>query len=888
MKTQRWMARVGVVLGIGAFCVTPISLGQDCPDQVDSLHVSHYGFGEPRLMEGYEFYVYVVDYWCGRLCGCSITVFDASDPEGPRIVSKVSEGDRMTGTYIWPTDLSAYEDRLFTIDSSSRVDFVDVSDPSNPVLTKDYFRFDGDRAETVLSEIEVVGDLVYIATNDGLTVLDVSDIENPSEIGFFETSWEPSNLVVDSGYAYITEDEVGLRIIDVSNPPQPIDVGFWPATWEARDLDVSGEAAFVATGNDDIRIIDVSDDENPVEIATFETLGGTKTVSVDGPFAVVAVSEGVSIIDVSNPSKPSEAGLYTADASVRGALLDGPIAYVLANADESVPGTEDGIRVIDVSVPEHTVELASIEFVLRVMDVAVIENTMFTANGDLGVSVGPPYAQWKGGKLDTPGFARGVTPYGQYLFVADDHKGLRIIDVADPANLNEVGYVDTPGQARRVAVAGDYAYVADGEGGLRVIDISLPSDPVEVGFLNTDGNAADLALGGDGEYVYLADGQGGLRVIDVSDPTLPTDVTPESLSVLTGVRSVEVRHDRAFTASTNGTLNVLDISNPASPRLLREEGELRGFPTDIALSSIHIFVATKSNNGSGVDGVDVFELWPSDFRKVGEWDSPDGIPSGVTSSKGHAYVAAGGPGVEVLDTSCLISYWVELVAHQSGIGGSQWRSDVIIGGWSDLCIGNIATAFGLEFILHTTDGVITGDAAIRCGGSGVFEDIVGILGYEGKGALEIRAERPLSVSSRVYNLTESGTSGGYYPGYRSLDCLDDQHVARLYGLRQVEGEYRTNISVTNITDEVRWVYVSLQTAAGNSIGYFSFKIEPGMTVQSLQPFVRHANKPNLGWGNATVMSDKGGILASATVIDSRTNDAVVVPMTPGISYFVNN
>ena len=45
--------------------------------------------------------------------------------------------------------------------------------------------------------------------------------------------------------------------------------------------------------------------------------------------------------------------------------------------------------------------------------------------------------------------------------VADEFAGLRVINVANPANPVEVGFYDTPGYAEGVAIAGSTAYVAD-------------------------------------------------------------------------------------------------------------------------------------------------------------------------------------------------------------------------------------------------------------------------------------------------------------------------------------------------------------------------------------------------------------------------------------------
>ena len=117
------------------------------------------------------------------------------------------------------------------------------------------------------------------------------------------------------------------------------------------------------------------------------------------------------------------------------------------------------------------------------------------------------------GYYDTPDYARGVAVSGSYAYVADDEKGLRIINISNPSRPYEVGYYDTPGYAYGVAVSGFYAYVADGYEGLRIINISNPSRPYEVGYYNTLGYARNVAVSG--SYVYVADGYAGLRIIRV-------------------------------------------------------------------------------------------------------------------------------------------------------------------------------------------------------------------------------------------------------------------------------------------------------------------------------------------------------------------------------------
>lgn len=900
MKTRKWIARVGVAAGAFVLSSVPGTFGQECPEQVDTLPTDR--FGAPWLLKSSGSYAYVVTHsthrgWSSECLSSAIAIVDTSDPEGPRIVSLV-EGNPGIGvsvcTDLIVRDFGVSDDRLFVIGTFGVIDFINVSDPRNPVRVPDFYRIeiDGPPTTPAAFKVDVSGDFVYVTSPDGLTILDVSDIEKPTRVGFLESSWRPSDLAVAANHAYVADPWEGLRIIDVSNPENPREVGLWATTWEARDLAVLGDLLYVADGDGGLRILDIDNPSDPFEVGSFATKGEARKVSVEGSLAAVALGyDGVSIIDVSNSARPVEMDRYTTVESAWDVALKNGTAFIATNhyLDLMMPSGEPyrntgGFRVVDVTVPERATELASFEFESVAMEVAVAEGMKYFANGHIGLnvteSIDPRYRQ--SAFLDTPGFAVGVTPHGDLALVADDHKGLRIIDVSDPSHLVEVGFVDTPGQSRRVAVAADLAFVADGDAGLRIIDISTPSNPEEVGFLDTTGQAVDVAVSG--EWVYVADGPGGLRVVNVSDPTQPIENSASPFPVLGGARSVAVVDQRLFVAR-NGKIEILDITDPASPSSLGDVGKLRGLPTDIAVSGNYAYVATHSDQLSEVSGVDVFDFSDprNPIRAVGAWDS-SGDAWGLAASGESVYVAGGKHGVQILDTRCLTTYWVELVAHQSGAHDSLWRSDVVIGWRLDPWPREPRTEIAVEFLLHTKDGVFKGEAVVPPYSSAVFEDIVGLLGYEGKGALEIRAEAPVWVSSRVYNLTESGTSGAYYPGYRSSDCLDGPLHAFLYGLRQVEGEYRTNISITNTAAEAQEVSIYLYSANGTALDHYTLWVETRTTVQDLQPFKRRANRPEIGWGYAVVAPGRysRGILASATVIDSRTNDALVVPMVPEV------
>jgi hypothetical protein len=760
------------------------------------------------------------------------------------------------------TDFDVSGDRFFALSSYcrgwDRFIITDVSDPGNPGPALGSHPIYGSAGRIAASE-----NIVVVTTDDGLLVFDVADPSAPVEVGFLDSPWAPSDLEVENGIAYVALPDEGLRIIDLSDPTNPTVAGSWETSWKSHDLEVDDGIVYVADGAGGLRVIDATNPADPTEVSVLETSEEVLDVSVDGSIATVGLgTRGVLSVDVSDPATLTKTGFFVTDGPVKDSEMQGGTALAVIGSSEL---TEVGeFLVLDVSMPEEPTDLASFEFSSSSMDVVVAGSVTYIANGETGLYVvdeSNPNERVEE-FLDTPGFAVSVTLHEQYALVADDHKGVRIIDVSDIRNLVEVGCVDTPGQARNVAVLGDNAYVADGDGGLRIIEFSNPEEPVEIGAIDTPDPAVDVAVLDD--YAYVAAHY--LLVFDVSDPAHPVamDISEEIYT-----RSIDLEEQLLYLVSNY--IRILDLSNPREPQPLSEmswRARTGNEAMNIKVSGHHAYVALRRDSLGRPGGVDVFDvLDPYYPSKVGWWKF-EGDGWGVAESNGHTYLAAGQQGLVILDNRCLTTYWLGAVAHSNGLHGSEWRSDVVVSHSAERRVA-------FDFVLHTVDGMLTAEASVGTGGQGVFEDIVGLLGYEGKGALEVQADHPVTVTSRIYSETDPGTYGAFLQAHRSSDCFGS---GMLYGLRQVEGEFRTNISVTNTTDETREVGITLYRTDGLELIDYSIEVPPKMLVQDLQPFKHRAGQPILGWGFATVSGGEG-ILAFASVIDSRTNDALIVPLT---------
>jgi hypothetical protein len=222
------------------------------------------------------------------------------------------------------------------------------------------------------------------------------------------------------------------------------------------------------------------------------------------------------------------------------------------------------------------------------------------------------------GGLRTP---RAVVVRGALAYIVDINNGLRIYDVSNKSNPQEIGILEKPQGMTDIAVDGPYAYISvqDHSTGkdrsLRVVDISNPSNPVEISMLPLSNNTLALAKYRDlivlpdaleimesgkntflhlvdvtnpsnptqaGEldttnlapnamsliiqdtYIYLGDSQNGLHVIDISDPVNPRWVG--SLPDLVMVYDLAIAGDKLFTASY-AWVTMLDISTPSLPVL---------------------------------------------------------------------------------------------------------------------------------------------------------------------------------------------------------------------------------------------------------------------------------------------------------------------------------
>jgi len=109
----------------------------------------------------------------------------------------------------------------------------------------------------------------FVGDQEGLKVLDVSDLSNPQPVTQLEMLGI-HNLYVARTYAYVAAGHYGLVIVDVENPEKPFVQQIYTADGEINDLhDVklgitnASEFAYLADGKNGLRVLQLTSSETP-------------------------------------------------------------------------------------------------------------------------------------------------------------------------------------------------------------------------------------------------------------------------------------------------------------------------------------------------------------------------------------------------------------------------------------------------------------------------------------------------------------------------------------------------------------------------------------------------------------------------------------------------
>lgn len=325
--------------------------------------------------------------------------------------------------------------------------------------------------------------------------------------------------------------------------------------------------------------------------------------------------------------------------------VGGPVSAAEVVGTTAYVGVGLRLVVLDVSDPANPLELGSTAPLPSfVEDIAIQGSLAYVAAGDAGlrvIDVSNPARLQEVGAWDSPGYAESVAISGTLAALADGPYGLQVLDVSDPATPRRLSGAYETQFAFDVLLEGGLAYVAAGGSGLLVVDLRNPALPVEVGQVDTPGNAYGVA--GDPEespFIYVADGWGGLAVLDIMQPTAPLILS--RVDTPGWALDVTVADDLAYVADGALGLRVIDVHDAQRPL---ELGAWTG--SDLARTvAVSGTTALLADTGLGLFLLDVHN--PAAVSEKGRY-SPLADARQVAVEGNLAAVASGFQGLRLVD-----------------------------------------------------------------------------------------------------------------------------------------------------------------------------------------------------------------------------------------------
>ncbi|SES10437.1 LVIVD repeat-containing protein [Butyrivibrio fibrisolvens] len=211
--------------------------------------------------------------------------------------------------------------------------------------------------------------LVAACRNDGIYILDYSDINNIVIVSHYDTNELATDISIDNNYIAIASRYFGVEIVDISDVYNPVYVAdAWVAYEEFESCVLDGRYLYVGVMEQKkVEIFDLATITEPVLIST---------IDLDGKAYYMDIQDDVLYIAT---------GQHAFSSS--GEVSD--IRY----------GTGNGIEIIDVSKPENPVWKSTVK-----------------ADG-----------RWFGGRYDT----WGVEVVGNYAYFFDTYNGVYIYDISE-------------------------------------------------------------------------------------------------------------------------------------------------------------------------------------------------------------------------------------------------------------------------------------------------------------------------------------------------------------------------------------------------------------------------------------------------------------------------
>ncbi len=299
-------------------------------------------------------------------------------------------------------NVSIQENYMFLIQGNT-IKILDISNNENPnevgSLSLDNF----------ISNFKVIGDHLYsiVWVDDNKTdliIIDISDKSNPSVAGKYEFDVAAEKVFVLENKAYVIFNileeknegefwlvEGGFYVLDISKKDSPSIISTYNNPAGVHDIFVIDNYAYIYSMG--FEILNISDIENPKNMGKYNFMGWARSLDIKNNFAYIPEGMTLNIVDISDNNNPKALGRVAINGEITTMYVQGDYVFMTYSVyDENYYVERSGFVIVDDTDKENPTVIADLEIPGEAWGISVIGDYAYLALRYLGLSIVKLYA----------------------------------------------------------------------------------------------------------------------------------------------------------------------------------------------------------------------------------------------------------------------------------------------------------------------------------------------------------------------------------------------------------------------------------------------------------------------------------------------------------------
>jgi uncharacterized repeat protein (TIGR02543 family) len=261
-----------------------------------------------------------------------------------------------------PTDDRAYDvwaKNDYVYSSGNSIHFASGLNPDTPPQITEIGEFTLYGDDSGIQDAKMLNDrLLVVGANYGLTVLDISNPANPSEVGAYSMNKIMMDVAIDGDYLYAIEmftlDEGQFSVYNISNLANPVKLQSLFLNGQPEALLVKNNVAYVALRSDPLVAIDISSPSTPEIVFIGDSSSWGRALYEKNDVLYLAYNWGLITFDISLPQSPVRLDSCLISGVANDLIVYGDYAYIPSGSWSS-PGE---IEVVDISDPSNPIKVS--------------------------------------------------------------------------------------------------------------------------------------------------------------------------------------------------------------------------------------------------------------------------------------------------------------------------------------------------------------------------------------------------------------------------------------------------------------------------------------------------------------------------------------------------